>query len=74
VPAEDIEVVIGDAVSRAADLSASAPIRFTAGSEVTIRARGRTVSPGTYDLEISPITREIGAVTIRVQDNLHALA
>jgi hypothetical protein len=70
VPAESMEVSHEGIRTPVADITADTPFRFTAGSKVTVLVRGLKLGPGTHDLSISLITREIGAVTVSISDTI----
>ena len=71
IPDEKIEVNLGGTVTRARDLDLGKPVHFLVGSEAVIRIYDFEPQPGSHALEIRPLTKEIGLVTIKTQDDLH---
>lgn len=72
VPAEAMQVSLnGETSLPVAQITPEAPFRFPMSSKATISASGLPpIAPGPHSLEISPSTREIGEVTISVEDSL----
>ncbi|MGI8589228.1 MAG: hypothetical protein ACR2M0_16325 [Chloroflexia bacterium] len=54
----------------AAEISAEEPLRFPVGVDTVIRVAGPSLPRGTHTLAVRADTREIGTVTIPVQDTL----
>lgn len=54
----------------AAALTAAAPFRFATGIETVVQVTGSDLAPGPHALSLQAHTREIGRVTINVQDTI----
>ena len=59
-----------DRVVPAADLSPDSPLQFPIQTPTIVYVAGPRLSPGSHALSITADTREIGPVTIAVQDDL----
>jgi hypothetical protein len=59
-----------DRVVPAAGLSAESPLQFPVQTPTVVRVAGPPLSPGSHALAITADTREIGPVTIAVQDDV----
>jgi hydroxymethylglutaryl-CoA reductase (NADPH) len=51
-------------------ITAEVPLLFTVGANTLVEVAGPPLSPGAHSLAIQAVTREIGTVTIPVQDTV----
>jgi len=61
-----------DRTVAAGTISAAAPLRFPVQVDTVVRVAGAGLAPGEHTLALRAETREIGAVTITVQDTVAA--
>ncbi|MBL7063232.1 MAG: hypothetical protein ISS49_03350 [Anaerolineae bacterium] len=52
------------------DVSAQSPLLFPVGATVTLRVAGKTLEPGSHELVIAVVVREVGPLDIPVSDTL----
>jgi hydroxymethylglutaryl-CoA reductase (NADPH) len=70
VPAEQISVELNGREVAVVDITPEAPIIFGLNTEAIVRVTGLVPAPGTHALEVRPATRELGAISIQVQDEV----
>jgi|SRR5579859_563764 len=72
IPAAAISVAPSgaEAATAAGAITAEAPLRFAVGVDTVVRVAGPHLNPGPHTLSIQAHTREIGTVTIPVQDTV----
>lgn len=68
--AAQITVVVGDTRTPAPAVTADAPLPFPTNTPLTLAVTGPTLPPGAHTLALQAHTREIGAVTIEVNDSI----
>ena len=66
---DDVTIAAGSDALLAPDLSDAVPVTFTVGSRVTVRVPG-ALPAGEHTIEITVQTREAGALTVPVADQL----
>ena len=68
IPPKAISVDLNQREIKVVDISAQNPISFDVNKEVVVRVAGLVLGPGTHRIEVRPTTRELGAISIEVQD------
>jgi hypothetical protein len=53
-----------------AEISSEAPLLFPVGATITLRVSGKSLEPGTHEIVIHVVVREIGLLGIPVSDTL----
>jgi hypothetical protein len=59
-----------DAVYRAADVSAASPVLFRRGDTVTCHVAGHPLAPGRHVFEVELVERDLGELTLDLEDVL----
>lgn len=70
VAPESLCVTIRGAQTPAPDITPDRPLHFPFDSEALCEVAGLELAPGKHTLSIAPATREIGSVTIEVDDEV----
>lgn len=66
-----IRIALGNAEGLSADsLSDAAPLAVTMGAVATCEILGASLPPGRHQIQIAVVTREAGAVSLTVDDDL----
>jgi hydroxymethylglutaryl-CoA reductase (NADPH) len=70
VSEEAITIVQGDEARPLTDVGPESPFHFSAGAEAVVRVSGLSLETGAHAVTVVPATREIGEVTVSVDDTL----
>jgi hypothetical protein len=67
---EAISIIQDEKATPLKDVGPASPFLFTAGADAVVRVSGLSLETGTHEVTVVPTTREIGEVTVSVNDVL----